>query len=238
MDNNMKLYYDYTLSTLGQLYYKTVTAQLSDIKGKDILDFGSGFGFVSDFLGKDNTVTALEQDSVMIDYAINTSGYNQIKGNLDYLKTLADNSFDVITCHLVLEFVDNPKEILAELIRLTRKDGFISLIRHNRNGRIIQAVVQDYDLTEADSLLNNGYSFSSAFGDIKYYDNAQLLGWADNGINISKISGIRTLASLHNSSTVNNPNWLQDMLPLEIALSTKEDFIPIAYFNHLRLVKI
>ena len=35
----------------GKLYYEILFAQLAHIKNKKILDFGSGFGLVADFVG-------------------------------------------------------------------------------------------------------------------------------------------------------------------------------------------
>ncbi|ONI44642.1 hypothetical protein AN641_06555 [Candidatus Epulonipiscioides gigas] len=236
MNNDMKLYYDYTISPLGQLYYQTVWHQLSNIKHKKILDFGSGFAFNSNFLAKDNEVIALERDAEMIEIAKN-NGYCQIHGDLTALKDMEDETFDIIICHLVFEFADNAQEILCQLIRVLKKDGFISIVRHNRNGRIIQSIVQDYDLNEADKLLKGEYSYSSAFGDIKYYDNQDIINWSKNQLYIQTIYGVRALASLHPPEIQAKENWIQDMLKLELELLKNQDFIKIAYFNHLILTK-
>ncbi len=72
MNEEMKLYYDYTISPLGKLFYNTIFEQLQNIKHKEILDFGSGFGFTSNFLAQNNNVTAIEIDKTMIDAAEKT----------------------------------------------------------------------------------------------------------------------------------------------------------------------
>ena len=237
MDKGMQLYYDYTVSPLGKLFYETVFRQLTNVCNKKVLDFGSGFGFTANFLALNNDVTAIEQNIEMTQNSINSNNYKLINGNLDTLRNYPDQHFDFITCHLVLEFVDDATKILNELLRVLNKDGQLSIIRHNKNGRIIQAIVSDYDLKEVNTLLNNGYSYSSAFGDIKYYDNNDLIKWCNSPITINKVYGIRALASLHSNQIQNQDNWLNEMLDIESKLLEKEEFINIAYFNHLIINK-
>ncbi len=237
MTNDMKLYYDYTVSPLGQVFYKTVWRQLETIKEKKVLDFGSGFGFTSNFFAKNNDVIAIEIDKTMIDACKGENPFHQINGDLCALQQFENESFDVVVCHLVFEFVDNPKEILSELVRVLKKDGIISIVRHNREGRIIQSVVQDYDLTETKKLLQGNPSYSSAFGNINYYKNDDLLAWANNTLKIENVYGLRALASLHNADVQSKENWVEDMLQIEWELLQQQSFIDIAYFNHLILKK-
>ena len=237
MNEGMKLYYDYTVGNLGRLFYKSVEAQLSQLKGKRILDFGSGFGFTSDFLAENNTVVAIEKDADMIEYAKNCNDYTCVNAGLEGLRNFEDNSFDGVMCHLVLEFVTNQNEILNELLRVLKPGGVLSVIRHNKNGRIVQAIVQDYDLADAEKLLDGGYSYSSAFGDIRYYTNDDLLEWCDGKIAVQDVKGIRVLASLHGAELSAADGWLENMLEIEGRLFNNDDFVKIAYFNHLLCVK-
>ncbi len=238
MDAGMKLYYDYAISPLGTLFYRTVWKQLEGVKGKTVLDFGSGFGFTTNFLAKNNIVTAVELDPAMIEVCDKTESYTQIQGGLEKIREMPDESFDFITCHLVFEFTENPKDMLKELVRVLKKGGQISIVRHNRAGRIIQAIVQDYDFAEVETLLGGGYSYSSAFGDIRYYDNKKLLEMADGSLEIEKVDGVRVLASLHDGSMQAKENWVEDMLNFELKLLENQDFVKVAYFNHVILTKI
>ena len=238
MNNDMRLYYDYTISPLGKLFYNTVFSQLDWIKDKEVLDFGSGFGFTSNRLAKTNKVTSVEKEEIMITHSLKNEKYMQIHGDFSAIKGMASNSYDVVVCHLVLEFVDKPAEILNELIRVLKKDGILSIVKHNRNGRLIQAIVQDFDTKEAHNLLKGGDSFSSAFGDIKYYDNNDLIKWTNHNTTIQKTFGVRALASLHNSEIMMKENWLSEMFEVEKVLCENVDMIKIAYFNHIILRKI
>ncbi len=237
MTNDMKLYYDYTVSPLGQVFYKTVWRQLESIQNKVVLDFGSGFGFTSNFLAKNNDVVAIEMDKTMIDTCTGENPFNQITGDLSALQHFERESFDVVVCHLVFEFVESPQTFLKELLRVLKKGGVISIVRHNREGRIIQSVVQDYDLLETKKLLQGAPSFSSAFGNINYYNNDDILAWSNNTLKTEKMYGVRALASLHNAEVQSKENWVGDMLEIEWELLQYQAFIDIAYFHHLILKK-
>ncbi len=239
MDNDMKLYYDYAKSPLGTLFYKTVFSQLNDIQNKKVLDFGSGFAFTSDFLAQNNDVWALERSEVMIENTSRQNNYNQITGDLSALKNMNDESFDVVICHLVLEFVNEPISVfINELARVLKKGGLMSIIRHNKNGRIVQAVVVDYDLDDAHHLMSGGNSYSSAFGNIKYYTNEELFAVTSPVFKAEKIYGVRTLASLHSANIMQTTNWTDKMFKIESELCKNTDFINIAYFNHILLRKM
>ncbi len=235
MDANLKSYYDYTVSPLGQVFYRTVWHQLGNPKGQAILDFGSGFGFTSNYLAKENRLTAVEPNSSMIELAEKTNGYKQVNADISALYDMSDESFDIIICHLVFEFADNVKQIMQQLLRLLKKDGTFSIVRHNRNGRIIQAVVQDNDIEEAKRLLKGEYSFSETFGDIRYYEDIDLLELSDNRLEIKQTYGVRALASLHDNETRNKNGWVESMSELEQVLTTREEFINTSYFKHLLL---
>ena len=238
MNEDMKLYYDYTISPLGELFYQTVWSQMSDIKDKKVLDFGSGFGFTSHYLAQNNELIAVEKDEIMIAQAQEKEAYPIINGDLDCVKKMESESYDVVVCHLVLEFVENPEEIIGELVRVLKRDGILSIVKHNKNGRIIQALAKDYDLKDVHHLLNGGYSYSSAFGDIKYYDNESVVSWSDNQLTIQETFGVRAVASIQDGEIQQKEGWLTNMLEIEKVLCRKDEFIPIAFFNHIRLKKV
>lgn len=62
---NVQAYLDTVNTPWGKLFYQLVWHNL-DYKGKKILDFGSGFGIIADYLAKNNEVTAIEPNKEMI----------------------------------------------------------------------------------------------------------------------------------------------------------------------------
>ena len=60
MAANIQAYLENLQQPWGQIYYDILFEQLQDIKGKRVLDFGSGFGLVANHLAQDNQVLAVE----------------------------------------------------------------------------------------------------------------------------------------------------------------------------------
>ena len=135
--------------------------QIGELKGKTILDFGSGTVITADHYAADNHVIAIEPSEEMLAKQVNTNGYQQIVGSTDELKNLPSECFDYIFCHNVLEYVDDREEIVREFYRLLKPNGKLSIVKHNRNGRVMQMVVLLNNFDEANDLLDGHNSSAS-----------------------------------------------------------------------------
>lgn len=76
---NIKGYWNTVNMPWGKLFYKLVQNHL-DYEGRKILDFGSGFGIMADYLAEKNNVTAIEHSSAMLKYRVCNNSYKQITG--------------------------------------------------------------------------------------------------------------------------------------------------------------
>lgn len=63
---DLKAYKKHLQEPWGQLQYDIIFYQLAELTGQKILDFGSGFGLVSNFLAQKNQVLAIEPSAEMI----------------------------------------------------------------------------------------------------------------------------------------------------------------------------
>ncbi len=158
--------------------------------------------------------------------------FNQIVGGLEELKQFEDKTFDCIICHNVFEYVDNRNVILAEFSRILKSDGFVSIIKHNKNGRIMQKAVFDYDVNAVKALLDGNNNTSKNFGEIKTYEDIALLV-AD--FKIDKCYGICTFYGLQDNKIKYQKDWLETMLEMELAVAEREEFSNVAFFHHLIL---
>lgn len=228
-------YFNYVNEPWGKLFYLCAWKQLPELKGKKILDFGSGFGITAEYLSKENEVIAVEpsQEMVKIGNKSNQS-FHQIVGGLETLKQFADATFDCIVCHNVFEYVEDRNIILAEFMRVLKPDGFISIIKHNKAGRIMQKAVFDYDINAVKALLNGGHNLSKNFGEIKTYEDEMLLV---GGLKIDKCYGICAFYGLQDNKIKYQKDWLDTMLDIELSVSEREEFRNIAFFHHLILKK-
>lgn len=120
-----------------RLLKRIIWAQLGDIKGKNILDFGSGEGITANYFAADNKVLAIEPSEEMLHTRWSDYEYTQVVGGISRLSELEDGSFDVIFCHNVLEYIDDKEQVINELYRLLKAGGTLSIVKHNRAGRIM-----------------------------------------------------------------------------------------------------
>ena len=152
--------------TWDKLAKEIIWQQIGEIKGKTTLDFGSGTGITADYFAADNQVTAIEPSEDMLAQQVNANGYWQIVGSTDELKKLPSDSFDYIFCHNVLEYADDREIIVGEFHRLMKKNGKLSIVKHNRNGRVMQMVVLLNNFDEANNLLDGHNSNAQQFGKV------------------------------------------------------------------------
>ena len=219
------------------LLKKMTWQQLGEIKNKKILDFGSGNGLNADYYANDNDVMAIEPAESMISSRVPENNYKQIQGGLEQLKNYEDESFDIIFCHNVFEYADERKEILKEFTRLLKKDGFISIIKHNRAGRVMQMAVLLNDFEHANELLAGENGQSQNFGIINYYENIDLVKWSDK-LKIQKIYGMRTFWDLQQNQEIQSSEiWQKQMLEIENKVSEIDAYRNIAFFHHIILRK-
>lgn len=220
-----------------RLLKKITWAQLGDIQDKYILDFGSGEGITANHFAEHNDVVAVEPSEEMLINRWHDFEYRQIQGDVSTLSEFSDNSFDVIFCHNVLEYTDDKKHILNELQRVLKPNGMLSIIKHNRAGRVMQMAVLLDDLEKANDLLDRKNSTASKFGTIRYYEDEMVSQWT-TGLKYTDSFGIRTFWDLQqNQEKHNSEDWQNKMMELEMRVSQIDAYRQIAFFHHLLFVK-
>lgn len=229
---NVKGYLDSIQAPWGQLFYKMVWRHL-EYSDKKILDFGSGFGITADFLAKRNDVTAIEPNEEMLKYRKQEHGYEQMTGSLEQLKTLPSESYDLIVCHNVLEYLENRDELFAQFARLLKPDGRLSIVKHNKAGKIMQKVVFEYRVEEAFNLLEDGAALSENFGEIHEYESKELEDYGNRAFEIESVYGIRMFFGLQKNEWKTEPDWLDKMYQIESAAEEIPEFRAIAFFHHI-----
>ena len=233
---NISGYLDYIKTPWGRLFYRLVWHNL-EFKDRKILDFGSGFGVTANHLAKFNDVTAVEPNRELLEHRIRDNHYEQIIGSVDNLKEMDDVSFDVILCHNVLEYIENRAELISEFHRLLKKDGILSIVKHNKNGKIMHKAVFEYNIDEVMALLNGENSISQNFGTINEYEIEDLKDCIAERFVLDKVSGIRTFFGIQPNSFKSEPDWEEKMFMLECAVESDTAFTNVAFFQHLLLKK-
>ena len=219
------------------LMKKIVWEQLGDICGKKILDFGSGIGVTANYLAKNNDVIAIEPDEESVNGRWADNQYVQIKGSTEELRKFEDETFDKIICHNVLEYAEDREDIVKEFGRILKNDGKISVVKHNRAGRVMQMVVLLNDFEHAHSLLDGNDGTTSMYGAIRYYEDKDIENWCPS-LMIEKTLGMRTFWDMQQNQEIHkNADWQDKMVEIEMRVSDMDGYKDIAFFHHLMIEK-
>ena len=220
-----------------RLFKRIVWSQIGDLKGLSILDFGSGEGVTADHYAADNSLTAVEPSEEMLANAWKDHEYTQIAGDVSALSRFDDNSFDFIICHNVLEYIDDKQTVIRELARVLKPGGRISIVKHNRAGRVMQMAVLLDDIEKANALLDGKNSTASKFGAIRYYNDRDITEWSSRLKPVDSY-GIRTFWDLQqNQEKHDQEEKKEKMAQLETRVSQMDEYRQIAFFHHLILTK-
>ena len=225
------------LPTWELLSKQMIWKQLGSIHNKKILDFGSGNGVTASFYAKDNEVIAIEPSEEVLVNRVCDNDYRQITGSTKELKQFENESFDVILCHNVLEYAEDRECIVNEFYRLLKSNGLMSVVKHNRTGRVMQMVVLLNNFENANSLLDGKDGNAKKYGTIHYYENTDLTKWCKD-FSLLKVYGIRTFWDLQQNQEIqNDADWQKKMLQIEMRVQDIDEYKNIAFFNHLLLTK-
>lgn len=236
----LETYFDNTQKPWGKLFYQILWSQLSFAKSLKILDFGSGFGITANHLAALNEVIAIEPNQQMCDMRLKERGYTQIIGGIETVQKYADESYDMIICHNVLEYIDNKEEYISAFHRLLKPGGKLSLVKHNRLGKVMQKAIFENNIEQAIHILEGGSVFAQYFGSVKAYENGDCNRWMNRfGFKQIENLGIRTFFALHPDNAIRfDDAWIDSMLDLELKASRIEAFRNIAFYNHVILEKL
>lgn len=240
--DNVKDYVQLVKEPWGRMFYDLLFIQLDipQTPGLKILDFGSGLGLTSNYYAEWHDVTAVEPNEEMIANSRRGNFYTQILGGIEKITAMSNDSFDYIFCHNVLEYIENKEPIIAELIRVLKKSGTLSIVKHNRVGRVFAAAVFKNDPKKALELVDKNANDKSNYLGTQYiYSNDDVKEWAKKyGVQIKKTLGMRAFWALGQDNSVKySDDWYSDILTLENKVSNIDEYKNASFLNHLLLVK-
>lgn len=223
--------------TWDALAKELIWRKLCHVRGLRVLDFGSGEGFTADHFAAWNDVTAIEPDENAVAGRSMNHEYTQLTGSTELLRAMPDASFDVILCHNVLEYAADRAEIVREFGRLLCKGGLLSVVKHNRPGRVFQMAVLLNRFEEANYLLDGGDSMAAQYGAIRYYEGDELCRWCP-AFRVQAVYGLRTFFDLQQEQTIQqDAAWQAHMLALEERVAQMEPYRSAAFLHHILLTK-
>jgi S-adenosylmethionine-dependent methyltransferase len=156
-------------------------------------------------------------------------------GNAAQLADLFDDeSFDVILCHNVLEFVDDPCAVLRSAARALRDPAsMISVLVRNQAGEVLKAALLNGDLAAAEQNL------TAEWGDESLYEGRVRLFAADSlramlaaaSLAVIAEGGVRVISD-YLPPKVSRSDEYERIFELERKLGRRPEFAAVARYTH------
>lgn len=201
-----------------------------------ILDVGGGQGQIAlELASKGHAVTITDISQEMLDEAkrraeqLNLLDVEFIHGPLQDLKNAISGVYDLVLCHAVFEWLDEPKQALTVLQHFCRPGGNISLMFYNEaSQKYANLIYGNFEY------LDNGLKAKKAvkLNPQKGLNLETVSTWASE-LNLieTQRSGVRVF---HDYMRDINfwQNRLEDILRYELEYSTKSPYLELARYIH------
>lgn len=154
------------------------------IQSGEALDIGCGGGILTEALAKSFSATGIDTDESLINIAnsrASDANYQHIELR-DFMQT--QPSFNVVTCLEVLEHVNNPEQMVADIASIIKPSGFAFFSTLNRNPiSFLGAIVAAEHIIKI--LPKNTHQYDA------FIKPAELINWASaHGLILKDIKGI------------------------------------------------
>ncbi len=228
--------------------WEVLSAVLSETdpggNGLDVLDAGGGTGgFAVPLAAAGHRVTVVDPspDSLAaLQRRIAEKGLSDRvvgrQGDLaDLPELVGRSSVDLVLCHSVLEFVDDPAESLVAVAGVLRPGGRLSLLVANRAAAVLARALAGHPDEAARALHHPDGRWGPADGVRRRFTSEQLGRLLqDAGLEVEQLHGVRVVADLVPSAALDtDPGASAALLALERALSDRAPFRDVATQLHL-----
>ena len=145
---------------------------------------------------------------------------------------IADERFDLVLCHAVLEWLDDPESAVGDLALLVKQGGHLSLMFYNRFASLLkrtlagdfEAALEDYETGP----IRRGWGEGATA-----LDNEVVVSWLeDQDLEVSARAGIRIFHD-HVVDKLGGPQGLAQLIELEKAVCRSEPFASLGQHTHL-----
>lgn len=208
-----------------------------------VLDVGGGTGAIAVRLARLGLhVTLLDSSQAMLDLAKRAAQDADITekialehGDADKLADLFEaRSFDVILCHNILEYVDNPAAVLQECAHLMRdSSAILSVLVRNQAGEVLKAAIQAGDLAAAEKNLNSEWAEESLYGGALrlFTQDALRVMVKSASLQAIAVRGVRVVSDYLPSKLPRDAEY-DRIFELESKLGRRPEFAAVARYTH------
>ena len=252
-DRNVEPWVQYLESVKGRLRHDLIRHHLEQhlkpVKGKmRVLDAGCGLGDISvllldkaeklvllDFSG--NMIEEAKKRLAANDAALDPEKVTFIHGPVEEsVSRLRQGSFDLVLCHNILEYVEDPRTILSGLARILAPGGLLSLVAANRFSEPLKIALAKFDFEAARLAINaRGYSADLFDNAPKHAFSIEELDGVIGGSELEAVAryGVRIFADYLPGAVIELPGNYRLLFELE-----KEAACHIHYLNVARYLQV
>lgn len=192
-----------------------------------------------------HAVTLLDSVAEMLELAKTTLramspppaiGPTFLHGSLEEASSLTEQkAFDLLLCHMVLEYLPNPESALIPVRSLLKPGGFFSLVTLNASQELLRLAVRDRKFDEARRAIAGKGRTDSLFGIARKGMLADELStqFAAVGIEVLGHEGIFVFCDYLPEEVLEDVSHRASLLQLEVEVGARSPFKEVARYIHL-----
>jgi S-adenosylmethionine-dependent methyltransferase len=211
---------------------------LADEHKYSILDAGAGTGDLVLRLAKPQTEMVLSDISAnMLQQARQTFhselpeiAVDFIHASIHELSEKLDKRFDLVLCHAVLEWLQEPRDAIQSLLKFVEPGGYVSIMFFNRNSLIMRQMLNG-NLKKLKS--ENFKDKKTTLTPISPLDPETVYHWLESeGLTILRKTGVRVMYD-YMAGNVRSKRAFEDILEMEKRYSGQEPFRSLGRYIHV-----
>jgi S-adenosylmethionine-dependent methyltransferase len=143
-------------------------------------------------------------------------------------------SFDVILCHNILEYVDDPLALLRSAAGALREpSSIVSVLVRNQAGEVFKAAVHDGDLAAAERNLTAEWAHESLYGGrVRLFAAESLQAMlAEASLAVAAARGVRVISD-YLPPKISRDHDYERIFELERSLGKRPEFAAVARYTH------
>jgi S-adenosylmethionine-dependent methyltransferase len=242
---NADKYADYLKTRSGRLRSELAWENLhrflpSNTSQRRALDVGGGTGFASVQLARMGyEVVLLDSSEEMLRIAREQAGTDSVAARISFchddasvLPELFDaESCDVVVCHNLLEFSENPSAIVRGIATALRKGAVLSLLVRNRAGEVLRNAVKSRDWKLAVANLTAETVVDSLYGEpVRVFALSEIRDLiVQAGLEVVAENGVRVFSDYVDLVNLSDAEF-SSIFELESALGVRPEFAAIARY--------
>ena len=207
------------------------------------LDLGGGTGAIAVRLARLGLyVTLLDASLPMLDFAKCAAREGGVTERIalthgdaaDLPDLLPAEPFDVILCHNILEYVDDPCAVLRNASRALRDhSSIISVLVRNHAGEVLKAAIREGDLAASEHNLTAEWGNESLYGGrVRLFTPESLQAMLlESSLAVTVERGVRVLSD-YLPPRVSRTDDYKQIFELERKLGRRPEFAAVARYTH------